>query len=84
MESVFVGLLVLAAAAYLVRSILHAARASDEGCGGGCRCSEASQAASDRLGRMHELIQLGTNKPNTVESPEIRKTDSTPAPDKAR
>ncbi|MBX3396002.1 MAG: FeoB-associated Cys-rich membrane protein [Phycisphaerae bacterium] len=69
-ETVLVGLLVLAAAAYLVRSIIQAARTSNGSCGGGCRCSEASKAASDRLGRMHELIQLGTNTPNAAESPD--------------
>lgn len=60
-QTIAVTVLLVAAAAYLVRSIVLAARASSEGgCSVGCRCNDAAQGASDRLGRQRELIQLGS------------------------
>ncbi|MBK8268957.1 MAG: FeoB-associated Cys-rich membrane protein [Planctomycetes bacterium] len=60
-QTVIVTVVIVAAAAYLIRCIVLASRSSATGgCGGGCRCDDAAKAASDRLGRKRELVQLGS------------------------
>ncbi|MFQ5412775.1 MAG: FeoB-associated Cys-rich membrane protein [Phycisphaerae bacterium] len=69
-ETLIVGILIACAAGYLLRRVLRATLSRHGGCGGGagCRCDGGSADRSDRLGKRHELIELGLRSREPGES----------------
>jgi len=66
LEYLVIGVVVLAAVAYLVRSFVMTARGRSGGCGAGCGCGSPLKREPN-LGKRHDLISLKVDSTHTPE-----------------